>query len=229
MPLNSPCLFSAITHLHSGIHQRVLCSYESVCLFWGELFSGTCFSPWAVCAAPWLICPWVSEVDLLEQCCWCCCSVTKLCPTLRDPMDCSSPGLPVSHYLPEFAQVLVHWIGDVIHPVRTVAPDKGAMRCKDPGRSSVEGRGIHGMNPFSQKRVTWDYHPLEKLEDASPRDAQMLWDLERCLPEGWHTWSCMEQRQEICSFVDTVGEAATPIMPRPWQEEKGKASVSNFL
>ena len=39
-----------------------------------------------------------------------CCSVTKLCPTLRYPMDGSMPGLPVPHYLPEFAQVHIHWI-----------------------------------------------------------------------------------------------------------------------
>ena len=30
------------------------------------------------------------------------------CPTLLDSMDCSMPGLPVPHYLPEFAQVHVH-------------------------------------------------------------------------------------------------------------------------
>ena len=41
-------------------------------------------------------------------CCCCCCSVTKLCPTLCDPTDCSMPGLPVPHYLPEFAQVHFH-------------------------------------------------------------------------------------------------------------------------
>ena len=37
-----------------------------------------------------------------------CCSVTKLCPTLCDPMDCSTPGFPVLHYLPEFAQTHIH-------------------------------------------------------------------------------------------------------------------------
>ena len=31
----------------------------------------------------------------------CSCSVSQLCPTLYDPMDCSMPGLPVSHHLPE--------------------------------------------------------------------------------------------------------------------------------
>ena len=33
-----------------------------------------------------------------------CCSVNKLCPTLCDPMDCSTPGFPVFHHLMEFAQ-----------------------------------------------------------------------------------------------------------------------------
>ena len=40
----------------------------------------------------------------------CYCSVTKSCPTLCDSMDCSTPGFPVLHYLPEFAQTHVHWV-----------------------------------------------------------------------------------------------------------------------
>ena len=35
-----------------------------------------------------------------------CCSVTKLCPTLSDPMDCSMPGFRVLHYLPEFLKFM---------------------------------------------------------------------------------------------------------------------------
>ena len=46
----------------------------------------------------------------------CCCSVTKLCPTLWDPIDCSTPGFSVLHHLPEFAQTHVHWVGDAIQP-----------------------------------------------------------------------------------------------------------------
>ena len=38
----------------------------------------------------------------------CCCSATKLCLTLCNLMDCSTPGLPVPCHLPEFAQVLIH-------------------------------------------------------------------------------------------------------------------------
>ena len=35
-------------------------------------------------------------------------SVTQLCPTVCDPMDCSTPGLPVHHQLPEFTQTHAH-------------------------------------------------------------------------------------------------------------------------
>ena len=38
----------------------------------------------------------------------CCCSVTLLHPTLCDPMDFSTPGFSVCHYLPEFTQPYVH-------------------------------------------------------------------------------------------------------------------------
>ena len=56
------------------------------------------------------------------HCCCCCCSVTRLCLTLWDPTDCSIPGLPVPHHLPEFAQVHVHCIGDVIQPSHPLMP-----------------------------------------------------------------------------------------------------------
>ena len=45
-------------------------------------------------------------------------SVSQSCPTLCDPMDCSTPGLPVHHQLPEFTQSNVHWVGDAIQPLR---------------------------------------------------------------------------------------------------------------
>ena len=47
---------------------------------------------------------------------YCYCSVTQSCPTLCNPMDCSMPGFPVLHHLPELAQTHVHWVGDAIQP-----------------------------------------------------------------------------------------------------------------
>ena len=43
-------------------------------------------------------------------------SVAQLCPTLCDPMNCSTPGLPVHHQLPESTQTHVHCVGDIIQP-----------------------------------------------------------------------------------------------------------------
>ena len=43
-------------------------------------------------------------------------SVTDSCLTLCDPMNRSTPGLPVHHQLPEFTQTHVHWVSDAIQP-----------------------------------------------------------------------------------------------------------------
>ena len=47
-------------------------------------------------------------------------SVTQLCLTLCNPIDCSIRGFPVHHQLPEFTQTHVHWVSDAIqlsHPL----------------------------------------------------------------------------------------------------------------
>ena len=43
-------------------------------------------------------------------------SVTQLCPTLCDPMNHSTPGLPAHHQLPEFTQTHIHRVSDAIQP-----------------------------------------------------------------------------------------------------------------
>ena len=55
-------------------------------------------------------------------------SVTQLCPTLCNPMDCSSPGLPVHHQLPEFTQTQVHWVSDAIQPSHPLGPFSSRLR-----------------------------------------------------------------------------------------------------
>ena len=49
------------------------------------------------------------------------CSVPKSCLTLCDPMDFSTPGFPILHYLPESAQTHVHRVGDAIQPSCTLS------------------------------------------------------------------------------------------------------------
>ena len=52
-------------------------------------------------------------------------SVAQSCLTLCDPMNCSAPGLPVHHQLPEFTQTHIHRVGDAIqssHPLSSPSP-----------------------------------------------------------------------------------------------------------
>ena len=51
--------------------------------------------------------------------------VAQSCPTLCDPMDCSTLGFPVHHQLPELAHIPVHQVSDVIqlsHPLSSPFP-----------------------------------------------------------------------------------------------------------
>ena len=56
-----------------------------------------------------------------------CCSVTKLCPTLCDPMNCSMPGFFVLHHLLEFAQTHVHWVDDAIQLSHFLSPSSSGL------------------------------------------------------------------------------------------------------
>ena len=58
---------------------------------------------------PTILYTW-NQYDILNQFS----SIAQSCPTLWDPMDCSTPGLPVHHQLPEFTQTHVHWVSDAI-------------------------------------------------------------------------------------------------------------------
>ena len=52
-------------------------------------------------------------------------SVTQLCLTLCNPMDCSKLGFPVHHQLPQLTQTHVHWVSDAIqpsHPLSSPSP-----------------------------------------------------------------------------------------------------------
>ena len=51
-----------------------------------------------------------------------CCFGTQSCLTRRDPMGCSTPGFPLLHHLPEFAQTHVHWVDDAIQPSHPLLP-----------------------------------------------------------------------------------------------------------
>ena len=62
-------------------------------------------------------------------------SVVQSCPTLCDPMNHSTPGLPVHHQLPEFTQTHVHRVSDAIqpsHPLSSPSPAPNASQHQSP-------------------------------------------------------------------------------------------------
>ena len=111
--------------------------------------------------------------------CCCCFSVAQLCPTLRNPMDCSTPGLPVPYHLLEFAQTHVHWVGGAIqpsHPLPTPSPpvfnlsqhqdlsqwvSSGGQSIGASGSTSVLPMNIQGLFPLG---LAWSL--------CSPRDSE---------------------------------------------------------
>ena len=65
-------------------------------------------------------------VKQVKRYCYCF-PVAKSWPTLCDPIDCSTPGSSVLHYLTEFAQTQVHWVGHTIQPSHPVAPSSPSL------------------------------------------------------------------------------------------------------
>ena len=62
------------------------------------------------------------SLGFMEPILSCCCLFAKSCLTLCNPVNCSRPGFPVLHCLPEFAQTHVHWVGDAIQSSHLLSP-----------------------------------------------------------------------------------------------------------
>ena len=93
-------------------------------IFHGEAIFSTVFFNVSPCVLGWGVrdsCLSISSCLFHSSHC-CCCSVTHLCLALCDSMDCSMPGFPFLHHLPELAQTQVHWVGDAIQPSHPLLP-----------------------------------------------------------------------------------------------------------
>ena len=99
---------------------------------------------------------------------WCCCSVAQMCPTLWNPMDCSTPGLPVPHHLPKFAPVHVHCIGDTIQPSHPLTPSspsalnlsqhQGLFQWVSCSLSDDQNTGVSALASVLPMSI-WDWFP----------------------------------------------------------------------
>ena len=94
-------------------------------------------------------------------------SVTQLCLTLCNPMNRSTPSLPVHHQLPEFTQTHVHRVGDTIQPSHPLsspspAPNPSQHQSLFQWVNSWGGQstGVSALTSFLPK-ITQDWSPSE--------------------------------------------------------------------
>ena len=109
----------------------------------------------------------------------CCCSGAKSCLTLCDPMDCSTPGFPVHHQLPELAQTHVHWVGDAIqwsHPLSPPSP---------PALNLAQYQGLF-------KWVSSSHQVAKVLVSASTSVLTM--NIQEWLLLGWTGWISLQSK-----------------------------------
>ena len=98
----------------------------------------------------------------LSGCC-CCCSVTQLCLTLCDPMDCSLPGFPAFHYSPSICSnscPLSRWCHQPSHPLSPASP---------PTLNLSQHQGIFPMFQLKPKGITFLLFWATGICYSSPR------------------------------------------------------------
>ena len=116
-------------------------------------------------------------------------SVTQSCPTLCNPMNRSTPGLPVYHQLPEFTQTCVHWVSDAIQPSHPLS---------DPS-PPAPNPSQHQSFPVSQL-FTWGGQStrVSALASFLPKESQG-WS-----PSEWTGWISLQSKGLSRVFSNTT-------------------------
>ena len=116
-------------------------------------------------------------------------SVAQSCPTLCDPMNCNTPGLPVHHQLPELTQTHVHWVSD------TIQPSHPRLSPSPPAPNPSQ----HQSFPMSQL-FTWDGQStrVSALASFLPKKSQG-WS-----PSEWTGWISLQSKGLSRVFSNTT-------------------------
>ena len=117
-------------------------------------------------------------------------SVTQLCPTLCDPMNRSTPGLPVHHQLLEFTQTHAHRVGDAIqpsHPLWSPSPS-------DPNPSQHQGLFLWVNSS----------HEVAKVLEFQLQASVLLMNTQDWSPLGWTGWISLQSKGLSRVFSNTT-------------------------
>ena len=129
-------------------------------------------------------------------------SVSKSCPTLGDPMDCSTPGYPVLHCLPELAQTHVHRVSDAIQPSHPPLPPS------PPALNLSQHQGLFQWVSSS--------HQVARVLELHLQHQSFQWIFRIDFFLDWLVWS-------PCSPRDSQESSSTP------QIKSFSSSVLSFL
>ena len=117
-------------------------------------------------------------------------SVAQSCPTLCDPMSCSTPGLPVRHQLPEFTQTHVHRVGDAIHPSHPLSTPSS------PAPNPSQHQGLFQWVNSS--------HEVAEVLGVSASASVLPLNTQDWSPLGWTSWISLQSKGLSRVFSNTT-------------------------
>ena len=115
--------------------------------------------------------------------------VVQLCPTLCNPMNCSTPGLPVHHHLPEFTQTQVHRVSDAIQPSHPLSSPSPPALNPSQHQSLFQWVNLHTLWP-----KYWSF----SLASLLPKNTQDWYPLE------WTAWISLQSKRLSRVFSNTI-------------------------
>ena len=116
-------------------------------------------------------------------------SATQLCLTLCNPMNCSTPGLPVHHQLPEPTQTHVHWVSDAIQPSHPLSSPSS------PALNLSQHQGLFQWVSFTSGGQSIGVSALASVLPMNTQD---------CLPLGWTGWISLQSKGLSRVFSNTT-------------------------
>ena len=106
-------------------------------------------------------------------------SVTQLCPTLCNPMDCSTPGFPVHHPFLELAQTHVHQVSDAIQPSLLLSTPSLAF-------SLSQHQGLFKWVSSS--------HQVARVLEFQLQQTVLPMNIQDWFPLGWPSWISLQSK-----------------------------------
>ena len=108
-------------------------------------------------------------------------SFAQSCPALCNPMNCSTPGLPDHHQLPQFTQTHAHWVSDAIQPSHhLLSPSPPA-----PNPSQHQGLLFQWVNSL---------HEVAKVLEFQLQHQSFQWNTQDWAPLGWTGWISLQSK-----------------------------------